>query len=468
VVAVSRSGTTPSGQRGRPAQSGLPEARRKQIVRAAYAVLIDKGYERTSIADIARHAQLGHGTVYRYFSGKRELLDHVFDYAVAKTVRALDLSALTEAEVSGFEQSLTLIDLFGWRLFTMIDDDPGILKLITVESSAIDPELRYRVVGMLSAMDAAMALLFDSVSPQWAQSAPADTRRTVGHMMLGMVGPGLVMSLTTESNTELRTSCLATVTAIADRGLLGEAESKSASAVDPGAHSTRTPAPRALTPTNPGSAVGSTVSDQPTDPAARRRAELYSAAWDLFLERGYRDVDVADITARATVSQGTFYNYFANKRAVLEAMMTEALAGVTAAMVDGLDVGAITTREQFAAEFGAFVRRVIAYIVARGPAMSFVALTAPGVDNEAFATALSGFAGLSSEVSVFLAAGRTRGWLRRDIDLDIGAQAVVSCLAAAVLPVLLDEGQYLDVEDTAGVCASYLMDGMRAAVLIEP
>jgi TetR/AcrR family transcriptional regulator, fatty acid metabolism regulator protein len=47
------------------------------ILDAAKAIFADKGFEGTSIADIARAAQISDGLVYRYFRNKRELLYEV-------------------------------------------------------------------------------------------------------------------------------------------------------------------------------------------------------------------------------------------------------------------------------------------------------------------------------------------------------------------------------------------------------
>jgi AcrR family transcriptional regulator len=189
-------------------------------VRSAYAVLTEKGYQRTSMSDIALHANIGQGTVYRYFSSKRELLDHVFDYAVAKAVRALDVETLADLDMTDYGQSLKLIEHFGSRLFALVDADPAILRLITVESSAIDPELRHRVIGLMSAMDAALARLFEKAHPEGDQPADNATWEVLGRMMIGMAGPGLVMLLQGETSKARRAAFLSTVEAIADRGLL--------------------------------------------------------------------------------------------------------------------------------------------------------------------------------------------------------------------------------------------------------
>ena len=53
---------------------------------------------------------------------------------------------------------------------------------------------------------------------------------------------------------------------------------------------------------------------------------LLEAAQDEFWERGYLSTRVADIAARAKVSHGTYYTYFADKEAVLWAL-AEALHG---------------------------------------------------------------------------------------------------------------------------------------------
>lgn len=48
-------------------------------------------------------------------------------------------------------------------------------------------------------------------------------------------------------------------------------------------------------------------------PHASSRRILSEAACELFLERGYAETAVADITARAGVSRSSFFNYFSSK-----------------------------------------------------------------------------------------------------------------------------------------------------------
>ena len=52
-----------------------------------------------------------------------------------------------------------------------------------------------------------------------------------------------------------------------------------------------------------------------------KRRALLDAAYELFLERGTAKTSVQDITSRAKVGKGTFYLYFQDKGAVMQALL---------------------------------------------------------------------------------------------------------------------------------------------------
>ena len=54
-----------------------------------------------------------------------------------------------------------------------------------------------------------------------------------------------------------------------------------------------------------------------------RPAEIISAALDLFVERGYANARAEDVAARAGISKGTLYLYFANKEELFKAVVRE-------------------------------------------------------------------------------------------------------------------------------------------------
>ncbi|GAA4167295.1 helix-turn-helix domain-containing protein [Gryllotalpicola koreensis] len=84
------------------------------------------------------------------------------------------------------------------------------------------------------------------------------------------------------------------------------------------------------------------------EPGARER--LAEAALELFLERGYDATTVADIAARAGVTERTFFRQYSDKREVLfgdpaeyNAVFTDAVAGAPAD-ASPLDAGAAALR----------------------------------------------------------------------------------------------------------------------------
>ena len=89
---ISKGAAPPARRRGRrPPPEELVEQRRNEIIEAAYEVFSTKGYTATGIADIAERLGIGHGTFYRYFKNKRDILDQVIDYGVERIVSAIRL-----------------------------------------------------------------------------------------------------------------------------------------------------------------------------------------------------------------------------------------------------------------------------------------------------------------------------------------------------------------------------------------
>jgi AcrR family transcriptional regulator len=69
--------TTPGRRRGRPPKADAGDTR-EMLLQAALALFADKGYEGTSVRDIARAVGLSESGLYAHFSGKRDIFDAVF------------------------------------------------------------------------------------------------------------------------------------------------------------------------------------------------------------------------------------------------------------------------------------------------------------------------------------------------------------------------------------------------------
>ncbi len=60
---------------------------------------------------------------------------------------------------------------------------------------------------------------------------------------------------------------------------------------------------------------------RPADPLAARRRQILDAATQVFAEKGFERATIRDIARAAGMADGTLYNYFANKPALLLALL---------------------------------------------------------------------------------------------------------------------------------------------------
>lgn len=80
-----------------------PEERRQEILKTAIRLFYENGYEKTSIADIAKELHVAQGLCYRYFPSKEVLFDTAIDqYAqiiVNKMTEFLNHSVMSLKEI---------------------------------------------------------------------------------------------------------------------------------------------------------------------------------------------------------------------------------------------------------------------------------------------------------------------------------------------------------------------------------
>ena len=76
-----------------------PEVRRQEILDTAMKLFYEKGYEKTSITDIAREMGVAQGLCYRYFSSKEMIFDSALDQ-YAKMQAAQLTRGMLESEYS--------------------------------------------------------------------------------------------------------------------------------------------------------------------------------------------------------------------------------------------------------------------------------------------------------------------------------------------------------------------------------
>lgn len=79
-----------------------PDERKQEILDAAVRVFTRKGYEKTSISDIAKEIGISQGLCYRYYASKEEMYDAAIDkyasFIVERNIQRTDLTGLTLKE----------------------------------------------------------------------------------------------------------------------------------------------------------------------------------------------------------------------------------------------------------------------------------------------------------------------------------------------------------------------------------
>ena len=111
----------------------LPEEERKEmILDAAVAVFSQHGYEACDVDEIAQYAQIGKGTIYRYFPSKLDLFLATVDRGFTKLRDLMGHLACVEAQ---FEEKVRI----GLRLYVdFFCENPDYYRIMMIEQ----PDLR--------------------------------------------------------------------------------------------------------------------------------------------------------------------------------------------------------------------------------------------------------------------------------------------------------------------------------------
>ncbi len=122
----------------------LPRAQRiADIMETARHVFCEKGYNDAVIAEIAERAGVVEGTLYRYFTGKRDLLVKVVEHWYEQMLHDYD------QQLRGIRGTWNRLRFMIWRHLTVIHDDAAMCRLIFNELRS-GPEYRDTAVFELN------------------------------------------------------------------------------------------------------------------------------------------------------------------------------------------------------------------------------------------------------------------------------------------------------------------------------
>jgi AcrR family transcriptional regulator len=174
------------------AKPELVEARRRQILGAASKVFAELGYHNAGIADIAREVGAGHGTFYRYFANKRDILTHVLVYAGERILAALAESGPTSSDTA--VEYRGQVERIGHALFELFLNDREIAQVFFLQSMSVDRELTEQILAMNDAMAAVTEGYLRNGVDKGFLRADLDTAITA-KAVNGMITAGAVAAL---------------------------------------------------------------------------------------------------------------------------------------------------------------------------------------------------------------------------------------------------------------------------------
>lgn len=156
-----------------PGQEPGELSTRNRLLDAAAEVFCEKGYDGTTVAEVARKAGLTTGAIYANFRDKGELLLKTIERGSDQAVS--DLEAARQAGVSAANRLL----LMARRM--VVDPDPTQRLLLVEMFSAArrDPDVAERVAAMLAAMEDEVGRLIErakhdgDVAEKWETEAIA-------------------------------------------------------------------------------------------------------------------------------------------------------------------------------------------------------------------------------------------------------------------------------------------------------
>ncbi|MFE6857131.1 TetR/AcrR family transcriptional regulator [Nocardia sp. NPDC057668] len=151
TAAKSRSSANGAGS----ADDDLTNRRRKEITLGACAVFDERGYANTRIADISAHLGIGQGTIYRYFTGKEDLMDSIIGYGIRRMLAAMREDPAVRADSAGsaaqFREQITAV---AHRLLDMAATEQTLVRVLLSQAPAARPEAIDELTDQLSATTA--------------------------------------------------------------------------------------------------------------------------------------------------------------------------------------------------------------------------------------------------------------------------------------------------------------------------
>ena len=149
----------PRGRHGLPREQ-VTGSQRLRLVRAMAETMAEKGYARTTVADVLRRARVSRETFYELFSSKEECFMSAFEEAYRYAGEAI--SAAPAARRTGTERLAAILDGYLGALAS----DPAAARVFLIEVYAAGPRALERRLELQRGLVDALARLLGASGPE--------------------------------------------------------------------------------------------------------------------------------------------------------------------------------------------------------------------------------------------------------------------------------------------------------------
>ncbi|RVQ67231.1 TetR/AcrR family transcriptional regulator [Croceicoccus ponticola] len=156
----------------RPQQQRSKDAL-SRIITSAVALFSERGFDTTRVSDVAEHAQVPVGTVYKHFADKEALLDAIV--AGYRDCRMREITELCTSAQAMAASPRELIQLHLDIVFSAFTVDAGLLRLIErrrLEDASVHQD-------QSTANETVASLIADRLIQRMPDRDPAELRRQV-------------------------------------------------------------------------------------------------------------------------------------------------------------------------------------------------------------------------------------------------------------------------------------------------
>lgn len=164
-----------------------------EIIHAAFLEFSERGYHQTAISDIAKRLGIGHGTFYRHFENKRDILEKVIVDTMFKINQLLSGENAPQA-VNNLQEYRLQCERIAEQFIEFARENPRTLKLILLEATSIDTEMTRYIQNLLEVSGLMTANYLQNGVQLGFLRENLDVNST-GHAIIGMITNGALLFL---------------------------------------------------------------------------------------------------------------------------------------------------------------------------------------------------------------------------------------------------------------------------------